>query len=109
MGASVGLTSAITIFETSEKSLMYQPGFTSKMIGKPAWCDSRCHIRIFSRPKPANSGMRLEIGVVSEKRPCSMAWKTSRFVKALVTEKMLKTESSARRCCAPSAVPMDFS
>ncbi len=77
------------------------------MIGKPAWCDSRCHIRIFSRPWPLNSGMRSLIGVVSENCPRSIACITSRFVKAFVTEKMLNTESGfSGFVCSMSALPI---
>jgi hypothetical protein len=106
-GSSTGFTSEMTMPDTSSKLLMYQPGLTSNRMGKPAWCDSRCHIWTFSRPNPLNSGIRSEMGVVNANRPCSMACRTSTLVKALVTEKMLNTDDSdSGSCCCASADPI---
>jgi hypothetical protein len=88
----------MAVAATASKSLMYQPGTTSKMIGKPAWWESRCQICTFSRPCPLNSGISSEIGVVSANCPSSIARSTRTLVNALVIENRLNTESRLSGC-----------
>ncbi len=85
---------------------MFMPGFGDHTIGRPEVCVMRWNTVICERRPPPNSGMTSDTLVVSANCPSSIARSASMLVNALVTEKMLNTESGrSGRAPLPSSAP----